>query len=832
MKFAVLFSILIFSSYSFCQVALNTDQREQMSVYEEHCFYIKLNSGHSLGSSIIAEGSNAMLTSYPELKYLFENGVVLSIDREFKVVGRDNPEIGNIYRVRVQVGQGLNQLIAELSACSYIDFSEKIPLYFHALTPNDADYSDLSKRWHLDQIDAEMGWNVSTGCVGVKVAIVDDAVLTTHEDLIQNMYTNSGEIAGNGVDDDGNGYVDDMNGYDVADNDGNPNPPSSATNSFFTHGTHVAGIACGSSNNSIGTASIGFNTMFIPIKSKSDGNMIPGALNNPMAGVEYAIAIEANVINMSWGSYGYSAAHQMIIDQAYSDGITCIAAAGNDGYNFLPFPAQYSNVIAVGATDQTDELASFSNRNTDITVFAPGVNIWSTLAGTTNSYGFLSGTSMSAPIISGLAALMICHDASFGPDEIKSCLRSGADIVPSTVEPAFNIHRANAYQTLSCSAPVEHDCSPSICELIENGGFETTANSNIVNYPFPGAVLADQVCGWKSFRGNTDVYPLNTPGVENYGHIFMTSGVNGWPNGQYWEGMVSNLLDLIPGEEYILEFDYAVAAIDTANPSIPLDSIVISFIENNFLWVDTLSSIQNIGAIHSPAVDFTISSASPSPWEVLMDGIIDPQPYYHHFSMIFQASSDFGHRRLMIYPQLSSFLARDVCIDNVSVRPYVEVDASASDISIDLGNCTDLSATGNGDLYVWEPASQFANPQGANQTACPDSTMTFTVSAYDNVTGCTTSDTITIFVDPSVSLNEVNTLEGLDIYPNPTFDYVLIDATEQLENLPIMITTIDGKIMYNGVITSQQINKIDVRSWSTGAYICRMGTFQSTFIKR
>ena len=143
------------------------------------------------------------------------------------------------------------------------------PLKNHII-PNDIHYDKL---WGLKKINAEGAWNISTGSSSVTVAVVDVAFRLDHEDLASTLWTNSGEIAGNGIDDDGNGYIDDVNGWDVADNDNDASMPYPlAYYDYMTHGTLCASTAIGASNNYKGIASTGYGCKLIPVKTQKDIN--------------------------------------------------------------------------------------------------------------------------------------------------------------------------------------------------------------------------------------------------------------------------------------------------------------------------------------------------------------------------------------------------------------------------------------------------------------------------------------------------------------------------------------------------------------------------------
>lgn len=341
-----------------------------------------------------------------------------------------------------------DDFIRELALIEAINYAEAVPLYETSYTPNDPQFAG---QWHLQTIQAELAWDVvTTQTSSVVIAIVDDAVSLTHEDLQPSIWTNLGEIPGDNIDNDGNGYIDDVNGWDAADNDNNANPDN-ATNSFFTHGTHCAGISAARTDNSIGIASLGFNAQIMPIKASTLPN--PGAVIAGYTGVEYAIINNADVISMSWGGPSYSATYQLIFDQAYAQGIVCVAAAGNSNSSSPMYPASYNYIISVGATDQNDQKASFSNYGSTVDVMAPGVAIYSSLAGSNSSYGTMSGTSMACPLVAGLAAMLLACDPNLTPDDVENCIESSADdIYP--LNPSYTgqlgAGRINAANAIAC----------------------------------------------------------------------------------------------------------------------------------------------------------------------------------------------------------------------------------------------------------------------------------------------------------------------------------------------------------------------------------------------
>jgi subtilisin family serine protease len=359
-----------------------------------------------------------------------------------------------------------------LRSLAIIDYVEQVPLYRTSFVVNDLNVN----QWGLVKINASQAWDVSRGSANVVIAIVDNGVRTTHEDLAANLWVNTGEIPNNGFDDDFNGYTDDVNGYDLADGDGNPNPPTGiSTTDAFNHGTHCAGIASAVTNNNKGIASIGFGCKIMAVKctkNTDDG----GLIRNAMDGVTYAMRNNANIISMSFGSEGTSTTEQLILNTAHNKGIILVAAAGNDNVSTPFYPASYANVISVGATDRFDQKAAFSNFGSTVDVMAPGLDIFSTLAsGNNTDYGSFSGTSMACPLVAGLCGLVLAVRPNFTPAQVENQLKVSADNI-DILNPGFTgklgAGRINARNTLDDFGTV-------------NSVITNASNNSIQVYPNP-----------------------------------------------------------------------------------------------------------------------------------------------------------------------------------------------------------------------------------------------------------------------------------------------------------------------------------------------------------
>ena len=341
---------------------------------------------------------------------------------------------------------------------------------------------------------------MSTGSANTVVAIVDDAVAITHPDLSPVIWTNSGEIPNNNVDDDNNGYIDDVEGYDVADQDSNPGPDSPI--SSYDHGTHVAGIAGAASNNGTGVASIGYNLSIMAVKSTTSAS----AITHGYEGVVYAVTAGADVVNMSWGGSGSSTTYQNVMNWANGQGVVLVAAAGNDGVSSTFYPAGYNNVISVASTTTGDVKSGFSNYGSWIDICAPGSAIYSTVPG--GGYAYKQGTSMASPMVAGLCGLMLSLNPGLLPSDIENCLTTTADNINSanpTYIGQLGAGRINALAAMNCISatlnnPPIADFQPSAISILQGQSVSFTDqsiyNPTTWNWTFSGGSPA-------SFNGQT-----------------------------------------------------------------------------------------------------------------------------------------------------------------------------------------------------------------------------------------------------------------------------------------------------------------------------------------
>jgi len=279
--------------------------------------------------------------------------------------------------------------------------------------PNDPYFA---LQWGLEAVDAVSAWDVVTGNAGVVIAIVDNGVDLDHPDLETQIWINPDEIDGNGVDDDNNGYIDDYYGWDFVDDNNDPNPNLDAGNPY--HGTHVAGIAAAATENGRGIAGMAPDCKIMAVQS-GEGDII----YNGAQGIIYASENGADVINLSWGGYDSYAVEEDAIASAIFMGKVVVAAAGNDNTDQAHYPSGYENVIGVASINPDNAKSSFSNYGFEIDVSAPGNSIYSTIVNEAGQpgYAYLDGTSMSAPLVSGIASLVL--DANPGWSNAKVAIK-------------------------------------------------------------------------------------------------------------------------------------------------------------------------------------------------------------------------------------------------------------------------------------------------------------------------------------------------------------------------------------------------------------------------
>jgi len=351
-----------------------------------------------------------------------------------------------------------NETIKELLAAGIIEFFEPNFIVHTALSPNDPHYPQQWGHKNTTQtggtagidIDAELAWGLTTGSEDLVIGVVDSGVLSSHPDLAPNMWINPFETS-NGLDSDGNGVADDIHGFNSISNTGNANDENG-------HGTHCAGVIAGRGNNGNGISGVSWKSKIMSLKFlNAQGS---GTLADAIEAIEYAISmkqrgVNIRILNNSWGGASYSSALENVIKSANDNNILFVVSAGNSGAdndnsNFYPANYNVDNVLSVAAIDHNGNLASFSNYGRNrVHVAAPGVGIYSTHLN--NNFANLSGTSMSAPYVSGIAALILSREPNLSAAQLKQRIISSAEPLSSLNGLVRSAGMANALRALSAS---------------------------------------------------------------------------------------------------------------------------------------------------------------------------------------------------------------------------------------------------------------------------------------------------------------------------------------------------------------------------------------------
>jgi len=403
--------------------------------YQDGQLYVKFKDSYNPQIAVQADKSVKMqdATYFRDIMDKYE---VVGITRPIDI---NDPKLLRTFQISFKDHFKLEQAIADLQQKPEIEYAEKVPMHYCDYTPDDSLYNLVNGpsnwNWHLDVINAEAAWDITQGSPDIKVAIVDNAIWSSHPDLADKIVLQR----------------------DTYYNINNSSPPNSGSASDWSHGTHCAGLATAITNNGIGVAGIGFNTSIIAVKS-SNNNQANGIYM--VAGVTWAMNNGADIISMSFGGSGSSTTEQNLMNTAHNMGIVLVAAAGNDNVTTPHYPSNYNHVISVASTDGNDHKSDFSNYNTSVDVSAPGGvglpgpgGLLSTFFanGSMGYYDYISGTSMACPMVSGLASLVLSINPNLSPDVVEQILESGCDDIYS-VNPDYigmlGAGRINAFNSV------------------------------------------------------------------------------------------------------------------------------------------------------------------------------------------------------------------------------------------------------------------------------------------------------------------------------------------------------------------------------------------------
>jgi len=705
-KIAFIFLFAMIANVVFSQSGQQQINPSQQPLWQTGKLYVKVDNS-----------SNLELSTYPtisnqDLVTIMSQYGVTRVEKPFAAL--NTPEFNRTYRFTFTDTLNTDSFIVDLQALLAIEYAEKVPMMYPQIIPNDP---MLGSQYYWNMINANGASNIyqtNPGAVGnTIVAIVDDAVLTTHEDLAANIFT--------------------LN-RDVADLDNDPNPPFSgvaATNGIrFSHGTHVSGIASGVTDNGVGIASVGWSNNIMAIKtrmSNDPGNGLPFAYD----GVVWAIANGAQVINMSWGGAPASLTEYNIMVAAQNMDIVLVASAGNNYSPNSNYPAAYGEgntgqswevidrtlVIAVAALDINNDKSFWgyngfgqptgSNFGQWVDISAYGTAILSSISNSSfglpiiNQYANYDGTSMAAPMVSGVAGIMRSFNTSATATDIYNCLVYSAnpDIYNAILHPTNNLGtmgygRLDAEAALKClGVPCSNNpiavIIPSSTSICPGGTVTLTANQGIAYSWSTGATtqaITVNTSGIYSVTvtfvgGCTATTSFNLQAADTQAHLVVTENSGLFPN----DGILCGQ-DMLQLSSYF-GLSYQWSAFGATTPGIP----------------GTINAGPNSNLPFTWNYWVIISGVGGCP------GVVD---------------TAFGTAIWNLPP-------------TISVNP--------SSPTICSGQSTTLTASG-ASTYVWSPATGLSSTTGATVTASPTTTTTYTVTGTD-VNGCTATSNVTVTVD-------------------------------------------------------------------------------------
>lgn len=404
----------------------------------------------------------------------------------------------NTYVLTLRESANIDDVLARLRKDPSVAYAEKNHVYQTSFVPDDPDYA---QQWSHQVTNAEAGWDITRGDPKIVVAVLDTGVAYEHPDLKDNIWqSQDGHPGRDFVDINLDDYtpfgLEPVDDEDYADIDDDPAD-------YLGHGTHCAGII-GAASNTTGVVGVGHFLKIMPVRigfclKYAGGDFYTGLMENDdiVQGIQYAVDSGARVISMSFGGFEPSQAIQEALDFATENNVILVAAAGNEGQSYPDYPGAFQNVIAVGATDPSDNRALFSNFGSWVDVAAPGVEILSTVPSigpyaTPDGVNFMSGTSMACPYVAGLAGLVLSRNDAVTPAQMRIVLKTAADPLADSTHPFPTPHpvyvgsgRVNVADTLAVDVSADTDAYAAIDSP---GSFRLVYEDRV---PVKGTALGD-----------------------------------------------------------------------------------------------------------------------------------------------------------------------------------------------------------------------------------------------------------------------------------------------------------------------------------------------------
>lgn len=511
------------------------------------------------------------------------------------------PDLTNIYLLEAPQGTNIEEIVDQYSQDPHVEYAHPDYLVTTQLAVNDPYFQD---QWGLEKIEAQRGWDYAQG-EDIVVAVVDSGIDYTHEDLAGNLWFNNDDPLGDVpdqcdrvaypeidlADDDCNGYVDDYRGYDFTEceqySDEGCDLSKEADNDpmdGYYHGTHVAGIIAAVGDNGVGIAGVSLKSKLMPVKGLNDQGY--GLISELAEGIVYAAMNGAHVINNSWGCTRGCPSRPIIEDAvrfAHALGKVIVFAAGNSSGDVSYFsPQNMQETITVAALDVNDERSLYSNFGDLIDVAAPGDDIFSTVL-QDEGYRRVSGTSMAAPHVSGLVALILSQNPSLSNEEVRSIIRvTSEDVKDPGFDKFSGYGRINAFHALRLDTIVRSE--------IQSPGDLSIVNKDEVSVDIIGSADGPTFDHYqlsvKKDLGQEEWEPLGEPGLFPVSE----SVINAWDVEDLDSGLYHIQLETFSTDDYALT-DQVSVILSENHPILPItdDSSVqneVAIDGNKIIWAD------------------------------------------------------------------------------------------------------------------------------------------------------------------------------------------------------------------------------------------------------
>lgn len=540
-----------------------------------------------------------VLSFKPEVPQVTRNAILsqhnLQVKRQFQTI--------NAMVVTTEAGADVLEKVDALWQLPEIRYAEPDYIGSYEAVPNDPLFPN---QWHYDNtgqtggtvdadIDLPEAWDIVTGSDQVVLASIDSGMDLTHPDIIDNLWVNPGEIAGDGIDNDNNGYIDDIHGIDGLDGDVIPQDTNG-------HGTHVGGTMAATGNNAIGVSGVNQNSKLMVLRT---GDAFP-VTSATLESIDYATMMRRdhgiNVVasNNSY-SLGFSFALRDAIAQHNAEGILFVAAAGNSALNndlFPSYPASFNlpGIVSVASSDDNDDLSFFSNFGAgSVDLAAPGSSILSLAIG--GGYSFLSGTSMASPHVAGVAGLLAAYQPGAALADIKDALLFGADPILGLTSTSITGARLNAAGALAAlpvgtvnNESIRFDRSEAVGTLTSNS-FDLTGYTaaDLPRFYFDYFIQASQ----------DDDIVVQAYSNEQPTPTSLDIDLNDRSLHQEWRQAVLDLGQYAGDSGVTIEFVYTVDPVGGTSEGMYLDNFIVGFAERGEMVADA-----SFGA-----ADFTTTSS-------------------------------------------------------------------------------------------------------------------------------------------------------------------------------------------------------------------------------